>query len=311
MSNFKTQADQHEVEAFLADRLHVTHVELETISAGEGSQAFFFEGPDGPEVLRVNNQSKEGFLKDKFAQEHYGSDELPIPKVLDIGEMSNGQFYAISERAAGLPLDHLTDSVMDKITPTVIEKLEVIHATKPAGEGYGWWDIDGVGKSATWREAVEEMRGDSNSDQDIKTPYFDGELSNSVRDDITKLIQFCPEERKLVHADYGFDNVIADESGVNGVIDWHPSMYGDPLYDVAWLAFWDYKQDQVAVFKEYYESHGGLPENFMERVTCYALIIGVKSLRFFAKSEQEDKHKFAVERVALVRGWLEPGNGDI
>ena len=301
MSTYKTQVNQAETAAFISEHLHMPNVDLEAIANGEGSQAFFFESPDGGRVLRVNSRSNEGFLKDQFAYEHFGSDQIPIPKVLEVGEISEGLHFAVSERSPGLPLDELPTPVIDRLVPEVITILGAIHAVKPIGEGFGQWDLKGNGTRTSWRETVEAMRDDKGGDELITAGYFDPALGASVRKEITNLLAFCPEERRLVHGDFGFGNVIAEEGGVTGVIDWHPSMYGDPLFDVAWLAYWDDKRDYVAYFKDYYKSRGSLPENYYERIACYELAIGVQSLSFFAKSEQEDKYHYAAKRITEVK----------
>ncbi len=53
-----------------------------------------------------------------------------------------------------------------------------------------------------------------------------------------ELIDACPEERHLVHSDLLNYNVLVSHDRLSGVIDWGCAMYGDFLYDVAWLAFW-------------------------------------------------------------------------
>ena len=48
-----------------------------------------------------------------------------------------------------------------------------------------------------------------------------------------KLIEYCPEEHKLVHGDFGSNNVLTDGQKITGVLDWDCALYGDPLFDVA------------------------------------------------------------------------------
>ena len=52
------------------------------------------------------------------------------------------------------------------------------------------------------------------------------------------LVDACPEQRFLVHGDLLNYNVLVSTCAVSAVIDWGCSLYGDFLYDVAWLAFW-------------------------------------------------------------------------
>jgi hygromycin-B 4-O-kinase len=300
MSTLKTRFDQSEASAFVSDHLHIPTAELEAIANGEGSQAFFFDAPGGEMVLRVNSSSQTGFLKDQFAEQHYGSAELPIPKIIDSGEISEGVYFAISERSPGLPLDELPTQEIVDLVPLLIHLLDVIHKTKPVGEGYGGWDLKGDGSVSSWRQVLENKRDDKAGDDMITVDYFDPIFGDSIRDKITSLLDYCPEDRQLVHADIGFGNVIAKDGQITGVIDWEMSMYGDPLFDVAWLAYWDNRRDYKTMFREHYVSENRLPNNYDERIACYGLIIGVQSLSFFAKSEQSEKYAYAVERLQAI-----------
>lgn len=84
------------------------------------------------------------------------------------------------------------------------------------------------------------------------------------------------------------------------MIDWHDAQYGDPMYDVTWLDFWAPWQNWGQTIKQYYQEQGHLPEHFDERLTCYKLVIGANSMSFFAKSEQQEKYKWARDEVVKL-----------
>ncbi|MDH4168514.1 MAG: aminoglycoside phosphotransferase family protein [Acidimicrobiia bacterium] len=44
--------------------------------------------------------------------------------------------------------------------------------------------------------------------------------------------------RSLVHADLINGNVHVQGDSISGVFDWGCALYGDHLYDLAWLEFW-------------------------------------------------------------------------
>ena len=44
-----------------------------------------------------------------------------------------------------------------------------------------------------------------------------------------------PAEPRLVHGDFRLGNVLVDESGLTGVIDWELAHLGDPVADLGWL----------------------------------------------------------------------------
>jgi aminoglycoside phosphotransferase (APT) family kinase protein len=47
----------------------------------------------------------------------------------------------------------------------------------------------------------------------------------------------CPEERRFLHGDDGFGNVLARDGEVTAVLDWLDAKDGDFVDDVAWLDF--------------------------------------------------------------------------
>jgi hygromycin-B 4-O-kinase len=52
------------------------------------------------------------------------------------------------------------------------------------------------------------------------------------------MVASCPEERHLIHSDLLHYNVLVAGDQISAVFDWGCALYGDLLYDVAWLTFW-------------------------------------------------------------------------
>ena len=301
MSKAKTQIDKGQVQSFLGERLSPIEPSLEPIADGEISQAFFFNSAEGERVLRINSWEKVGFLKDAYAADHFSSIPVPVPKILEVGEVSEGIFFAISERALGKTLDKFSKEETEEMIPLIIKVLDTIHATPPAGEGYGPWDIDGKGKKTSWHEFLVSAQGQPDDYLMEAVDFFEPALHQALNTEIHTFIPYCPEERRLVHADFGFNNVISDGTRITGVIDWEQSMYGDPLYDIAWLEFWGAEHGYEEIFRKHYSSQGRLPVNYHERVTCYKLNIGHGALCFFAKSEQPEKYNTAKQILSRVK----------
>lgn len=300
MSTAKTQVNQDQLESFFHDHLHLPEAAYQTVADGELSQAYFYETPEGERVLRINSQTQEGFLKDQYAADHFPDAGIPVPKILETGELEPGMFFSISERVPGQTLDKLSAEEMDSLMPEIIKTVDAIHSIPPMGEGFGYWQLDGSGKYTSWRETLAAMQVADDDDKLPGVDFFDQALHDQLKAKIDALLTYCPEERVLLHADFGFNNTLSDGKSITGVIDWHGSMYGDPLFDVAWLDFWGSKQGYAARFRQYYESRGRLPAHFDERIKCYSLLTGMGSLAFFAKSGQPEKYEFAKNRVFSI-----------
>lgn len=300
MSTNKTQIDHAAAESFMRERFHVLSIDQERIADGETSQAFFFETHEGQRVLRVNAKNDFGFRKDQFAHAHFNSDAVPIPKIFDIGEIQAGVFFAVSERMPGKTLDKFTHAEIDNLMPKIISTVDAIHAIAPPGKGYGTWDLNGQGKFTSWREMI---KADLHQDdaETTSADFYDSALAESLRNEIMAMFDVIPEERKLIHRDYGFNNTLSDGVNITGVIDWEGSAYGDPLQDVAWLDFWHNQQGYAKAFKRYYSEQGRDMPQFNERVTCYKLLAGCGSLDFFARSRQPKKYEDTKGIVARIK----------
>ena len=292
MSTHKTKFDQVAAETFVGEHLNVPEIELTMVADGETSQAFLFNTEEGPRVLRVNAHSKDGFLKDQVAHDRIVATGLPIPKIFEVGEIEDGLFFAISERAPGKPLDKFSKDEIDGLMPKLIAVLDAIHATEPLGEGYGNWDLSGKGGCKTWKEAL--IKSTQEDDEETRAAeFYDIAYHDKLRAEILPLIDNCPELRQLIHDDFGFNNALSDGTEITGVIDWEHAAYGDPIKDVAWLDFWDEKQGYAKAVRKHYEDEGRLPADFTQRLTCYKLLIGLGSLGFFARSRQAGSYEYA------------------
>ena len=72
------------------------------------------------------------------------------------------------------------------------------------------------------------------------------------------------------------------------MIDWGNSLYGDPLYDIAWLIYWwdwypAWQRINLTQHQdEYWRTHGGTPARAEERLLCYLIHIGLAHVAYSA-----------------------------
>lgn len=310
MSTYKTRVGSEVLEPFMQEHFGLSPNDFEIIPDGELSQACVVETPNGSKVVRFSMHTDEGYRKDLFAYEHFRGKDVPIPKIEEIDQLTDGTFYAISEKAPGVTLDKLTSDELKATLPSFIATMNAIHQTPPLGPGYGIILPNGHGKYKTWHESLDGSQVSNDDDVLDSIPMFERELYDRIRERIRGQYKFCPKDvRQLIHRDLGFNNTLAENGRITGVIDWDDAAYGDPLYDVAWQGFWapafswSNNVDIVGAIKQYYIDGDGLPENFDERINCYKMIIGANCLSFFAKSNQPDSYKFV--RNQLLEMWPE------
>jgi hygromycin-B 4-O-kinase len=261
------------------------------IGEGEWSKAYAYDREGAPYIIRFSNIA-EDFTKDRIAM-RFSTPDLPIPRIVEMGEAYGG-FFAISERAPGGYIDALDGTQMRALLPSLLRMLDALRLADLSGtSGYGGWGEREVGSRATWRESLlsppgQWMRGWHT--QMVSSPVGSGPYDEALHA-LHRLVDACPEERHLIHADLLHFNVLVTGDRISAVIDWGCSVYGDFLYDVAWLLFWQpffpawNEIDLLAETKAHYASIGLHVPHMDERLRCYQVHIGMDGLVWNAYKE--------------------------
>lgn len=299
MSILKTKVNSKVCLNFLTKNFDPNISSLSPIKGGEMSQAFSFGVNNHKYVIRVN-KNKKSFEKDKYACEHFASDKIPIPQIVKTGQINKDYYFAISKKANGKDLDNFGEKVIKILMPQLISILDAIHQVDIRDkENYGYWDSQGRAKFKSWKKFILARKDSDyhNWEEIFGKTFFKKEVFDRLYKEIVKLVKYIPEERQLVHGDYGFNNVISDGVEITGVADWGESMYGDFLYDVAWLGFWSSTIKYGEIFEKHYRTKGLKIPHFTERLLCYKFYLGLGSLSFFAKSNQEKSYIWTKDRL--------------
>jgi hygromycin-B 4-O-kinase len=283
--------------------------EAQPLAGGFFSRAYACRVGGQEYVVRLNSaaHAAESFAKDAYAWRHFVAPELPIPRVIASGMVAEDA-WAISERVPGRTLDEHTPAVRRALLPATLEALDAIgRADVSASRGYGYWDAHGVGPYPSWRAfltVINENHSEGyyqNWHALFRDSFLEREVFDAVYRRMLRLAEHCPEERALIHNDYQYENVMADERRITGVIDWGGAMYGDPLYDVARLlalsarpGWWH--ADGPELLRARY---GQLPR-YDERVLCYACHTGLDDLMFYAKNGKRGDYDFVRNRLLAL-----------
>jgi len=304
MSTYKTTVESAAIDSFMNEHFGPDIIDVKMIADGETSQAGIIETANGTKVVRFSKHTDEGYQKDKFAYEHFSSPHVPIPRIEEIGTLPDGIYFAVSELAPGTTLDKLTVNDLKATLPSMIQTMEAIHRTAPVGSGFGSIQPDGNGNASSWHEALDRSQASNDDDKLDSISIFERDVYERFRRKIKEYYKYCPDDiRQLIHRDFGFNNTLAENGQITGVIDWDNAAYGDPLYDIAWQSFWapafswSNELNIEGMIRQHYIDIGQLPEHFEKRIDCYKMIIGANCLSFFAKSDQQGSYDY-------VRGEL-------
>jgi hygromycin-B 4-O-kinase len=300
------RADAKGAHRFIGERFGNRAQGFAPLAAGEWSQAYALT-LDGKDVVIRFGAYRDDFEKDLVMGRH-ASATLPIPRVLEVGEAPGG-YYALSERVRGEPLDHLDERDMQAVLPSLLDLLDALQEVDLTGtRGYGIWLPDGTAPSRTWAEALLSVAdpGDRiagwrerlDTWPDCAT-VFDAGVQT-----LRQLAPQVPERRGMAHSDLLNRNVLVESGKIAGVFDWGNALYGDPLYDLAWLLYWWpwYPAWQAIDIRKTLDEHWrkgkGTPPGAEERLLVCQLHIGLSHIAYSAFKEREEDMRRNADQVS-------------
>lgn len=305
------QINDKQARAFLNDHLGTNLAETEIIGEGAWSRCFAFQHDNQDLVVRFGNYVAD-FQKDKLAHA-YASPDLPVPKVLNIGEAFDG-YYAISTRSYGVPLESLNSTEWLEVVPSLVAALEAMRlAELPPNSGMGSWSAEGQAPYKKWSEHLLDIddgphRRTYGWTKKLAT-FPEGTETFDWGFKLLKEVVSDSVPRSLVHCDLINRNVHVENGNLSGVFDWGCALYGDHLYELAWFEFWApwYPELDIGYLRDELERRwletGYVPEDKDSRLMACYLHIGLDHLAYNAHLESWTDLAATAERMkALVKG---------
>ena len=291
---FSSRHEAAAVESFLRRRFAGVSA-VEPLGGGEWSQAFSFRTGDQDRVIRFG-RFPEDYEKDRLAA-GFNAPDLPVPQVHEIGE-ALGAAYAISTRAPGVGFDTLDEAGYRRVLPALLRAWAALRAADVSGSaGYGIWRPDGSAPFASWREFLLDVECDPASSRThgwrsrLYTVPAAAARFEEGRRQLQGLLDACPEDRHLIHADLVGDNLRVEGDRITAVVDWANAMYGDFLYDLARLTFfapWFPELRRIDVRGLGGEHFASVPD-FDERLRCCEVHVGLDAQAYNAFSRRWDE----------------------
>jgi hygromycin-B 4-O-kinase len=257
---------------------------LTPLVEGEESQAFRFDHEGAGYVVRVGGREL-GFRKDAWAAERLG-DRIPIPRVVAIQAIDDGHFLCVSERLPGRIIQDVTDvdelEALARPVGEVLAEISAVDMSEFGGAGdfdpaTGWTSHDDWPSLQT-----EQAEVDLDPYRDVLDPVKVARLRDELRDLLGRL----PSTRRLIHGDFGGNNLLVDGGRVTGVLDWEAAMIGDPLFDVAAMRFWAPYLPCMRVQADYAEARLAAEPGAAERLRCYLLSSALRAASYYAMADR-------------------------
>ena len=282
--------------------------QLVPIGTGQIASAFSFRVAGQDYIIRfVTSKMAMSFGKDQFAFQRLSSSSIPVPPIIYSGTFNDFHF-AISRKVPGVPLDELPSEDYRQLIPAVVEMLDAISQIDIADtENWGLFDDEGVGLFPSWPDFLLSVAKEEAEDgfygkwhRLFDETFLDRELFDHIYGQMTALLEYCPVERFLVHGDYGFGNILAEDGKITAVLDWANALYGDFVYDIAWLDLYSPGLDIQSRFQQYYQHKNRPIFHYKERLVCYQCHVGLDAQRWYAKSGQPKQFGWMRDRILHI-----------
>ena len=294
---------------FLRERFGPS-AQITAIRPGEWSAPYSVKTADADLVARFGAYD-EDFEKDAYAA-RYSSPALPVPEIIEWGPALGG-FYAVARRVRGEHIDGLDETRMRRVLPSLFAALDGMRTVDlSAWSGFGGWRADGRTSQPSWRAWLlgfierPATRGAPGWRELLEPSPTDLAAFEEGYTRMRELVEHCPEERHLVHDDLINRNVLVDGDRISAVLDWGSSKYGDFLYDIAklvfyrpWFSAWR-NIDFAIEARAHYDAIGLDVPRFAERMTCYALRVGLEDMPYSAFRKRWNEVAWKSQRVLEI-----------
>ncbi|MFJ8870759.1 phosphotransferase family protein [Streptomyces sp. NPDC102473] len=284
--------------------------EPQPLAAGAWSQAFELRIDGAEAVLRIGAHGSD-FAKDEVVA-RAAVPGLPVPPVLARGAIGSWH-YAVSARVHGTAFDDLSAADAELTLPSLLTTLDAVGKIDLAGTaGYGIWTPNGQTPYNSWAEALLAIGTETSRVPGWRAALTDSEFGLEPVEmglaTLASLTTYLPDERRMIHGDLLSRNVLAAHGTVAAVLDWGNALYGDSLYDAAWLIYWWpwYPRwrgvDVYAALQDHWRTTGPLPAHLHERLHAYLIHIGLDAIAYCTFQRRWDEVQANIDIVtALAR----------
>jgi hygromycin-B 4-O-kinase len=306
MPDLRAVVEHEKILTLLNQHFTVPVTDLAPVEGGLVSRTFSFRAGEQEYIVRFNkdnmltcNLPKEAYLYQRLA-----SSPIPFPPIVHTGRLGE-LYFAISRKVPGKMLQQLPVQEVEQLLPQVIEILDAIHHVDVSDtQGYGTFDYQGRGLASSWRSSLSRV-GEEEDERDyygkwyhlFDDTFLERNLFKEIYQHMQHLLDYCPDERYLVHGGYNFHNILAQDGKITAVLDWVDAKYGDFVYDIAGLDFWCPWLHNLTCFQQYYQQQLADIPFFKERLLCYQCYTTLDAMRFYASVGKEDSYQWVRQNL--------------
>jgi hygromycin-B 4-O-kinase len=209
---------------------------IHNMTEGDTSQTYYFEARYKKFVFQTS-RDLQGYKKEAYIYKKYHN-RINVRNVLKIGNIADDIYYCITEFIDAKRLQDLETHELIANLEYIMEVFQCMENMKiPENMGFGCFNSEGIASYKTWPLYINAVYNEyqwtigNNNTKEL--------LLNCIAE-IKKHNNIFDNKKSLIHGDFGSSNVL-NNAGKVYLIDWSLSLYGDPLYEIANVLFWNEK----------------------------------------------------------------------
>jgi len=216
---------------------------LSPLKGGEWSAAHKFSIDGRDFVIRVSHTA-DNFRRDSAAA-GWSSPALPIPQIIKLDSYQE-HYYAVSPFFRGEAFESLSAAELERAIPGFLSMMCALRSVNlDSTTGFGTLTAAGSGTFRSWQEALLDVNSDRAENLNHGWSKALDRFPEARRrydrfyEKLSRLVKYCPEQRRVIHSDLLYANLLMHDGKISAVLDWGCAMIGDPVYDIAIFAFFE------------------------------------------------------------------------
>jgi aminoglycoside phosphotransferase (APT) family kinase protein len=234
------------------------------LAGGATNAVFSFRHQNSSYVMRLNADATkiQQFLKEHWALDQARAAGVPVPKVLEVGNLPEGVAYMLAQAVDGIPGTHCPDRL------SVLHQLgkftHKVHTVRTRGCGAVFdWSKNFLSKHATWALYLDEGLM---AERRLSVLTKHRMLSHAQAQHLRRALEELRSWRRptvLQHGDLRLKNTLVDEKSgrITGLIDWEDCISAPGCHWDLSIALHDLGVDERQAFLTGY---GMKPAQFRE-----------------------------------------------
>jgi hygromycin-B 4-O-kinase len=231
--NMKTTFSEKQIIQIIR-KLYPDAVNINNMIEGDTSQTYCFDTENAKLVIQTG-RDLQGYKKEAYIYKTFHN-IINVRNVLRIDKVENDIYFCITEFINAERLQDLNSNELIKILEYIMNIFNILKKIDITGNtGFGYFNCKGIAQYKTWAEFIKAVYNE----------YQWGAINKETKElvlncisEIKKYDNLLDNEKSLIHGDFGSSNVLNNDDKIY-LIDWSLSLYGDPLYDIANVLFWN------------------------------------------------------------------------